>query len=104
MLPDDHPDLARIQAIMVEALIKYRERDAYYRGIWKQSGAEGVAFHIRSKAQRIVTMGGQADLIELMTPHLRETQLLDDAIDLAVLAAMYIDNVRQGRYKDETDI
>lgn len=75
-------------AILLEAFDVYLERNARYRDLWKDYGAQDSAHHCKSKALRMYQ--------DLMMNTLGPFDP-DDAIDLVNYAVFTIRNVRDGR-------
>lgn len=70
-------------AVLAQAFSIFRDRQMQYQSLWKASGSEDNAFHVKSKAQRMLVAEGQT--------------AADDALDAINYAAFYFNNKREGR-------
>lgn len=69
------------------AFVKFQERNAKYRDLWKQGGIEDSANHARHKAHRLVLASMNRDQLD-------PEDFIDDAIDLINYAVFFIRNSR----------
>jgi len=96
-----------IAAIFDEAYELFEQRDAKYKGLWINGGAEDNAFHLRHKAMRVfrTLQDNLKDLPEGMRGEGTSVgeMLVEDAYDLINYAAFYIWCVQNGVYRCKED-
>lgn len=83
--------------VMLEALAKYKERQARYDDLWARAGARDNAHHCRSKALRVET-----ELNLVGGPPSGTDGIIDDGLDLVNYAVFTVRNVRAGRIAGPT--
>jgi hypothetical protein len=83
--------------VLVEALNKFRERNAKYRDLWKEGGWSDSAHHVRHKAARVsmCLRGSEHEDGHFSSGDPEHLVLLEEeAIDLINYATFFIRNVR----------
>lgn len=93
---------AEMAKIFYEAFELFKERNAKYKDLWLDGGAEDNAFHLRHKAMRVFrtfqdSIGELTDGEVLWSEV--EKQLTEDAMDLINYAAFYVICVQRARYR-----
>lgn len=81
-----HTDIEQA-AVLMEALMIFRERNAKRADLWREFGWEDSTLHIRSKAMRLGLLLNQEIDVE-------PVELLDDALDLINVSVFFVRNVR----------
>lgn len=84
--------------VLLRSLLKFHERDAKHKGLWRYFGAIDSAFQTRAKATRSYNVAIQMlrDPDEVLKQGLEEA--LDDPVDLINYAVFFIRNVEEGRF------
>jgi hypothetical protein len=85
---DPTSDNKEQMSILIEAFAIYLEREATRGGVWKNSGAKGMAFQLMSKAERSfhLTMTEQSQAVQ------------DEALDCINYAAFLLRQLRADDY------
>ncbi len=99
MTPDDLEKQRRdVGEILDEAFLIFGERDAKYKGLWSEAGAEDNAFQLRHKAMRVFKVFRDASWDEQGRPLELINKMTEDAFDLINYTAFYIWCMRNDRY------
>ena len=81
-------DRLRYLNVMSRAQEIYLQRDAKYKGLWKDGGPQDSAFHAQHKASRLVRATADDTFDE---------GAIDDALDLVNYAVFFILNMEDRR-------